>query len=166
MEIWRDIPGYEGRYQVSTHGRVRSLSRPVRCCGGKFRMLNGRILRPGRMNEFGHVSVMLGRDGGSRCVHDLVLTTFVGPRPAGQEARHRDLDGSNNKLDNLLWGTRFDNMRDTFSQHGKKLTIPEVHEIRRRRANGELLREIAEDYPVTISAISAVSNKRTFGYVE
>src|SRR4051812_4452753 len=88
-EIWKAVPGYEGRYEVSNLGRVKSLARYVRCGkgGGKGRRLTPqKILRPGTMNRFGHCSVMLGRDGGSRCVHDLVLTAFVGPRPPNNES--------------------------------------------------------------------------------
>ncbi len=70
METWKDIPGYEGRYQVSDEGRVRSIDRPVRVvCHGveAVRIAKGKMLRPGP-SKSGHVTVALGR-GNSRPVH-------------------------------------------------------------------------------------------------
>lgn len=114
-ETWRAVPEWEGHYEVSDHGRVRSLERRVR---GKhrsgtvfMRRVPPRILKPGRMNEFGHVSVSLGRHN-SHCVHELVMAAFVGPRPEKHEVAHRDGNGSNNILSNLRYSTRRDNNFD------------------------------------------------------
>jgi hypothetical protein len=103
-EQWRPVPGFEGKYEVSDLGRVKSL-----------RWTPPRILRPGPSN-YGHLSVALGQRN-TRMIHQLVLLAFVGPRPPGQEARHLDGDPANNRLDNLCWGTRGDNIRDAV-RHG------------------------------------------------
>jgi hypothetical protein len=102
-ELWLPVPGFD-HYEVSNQGRVRSHRR-----GG------GRILRPGPSN-YGHLSVVLGR-GNTRMVHQLVLFAFVGPRPPGHDARHIDGDPANNRLENLCWGTRSENIRDAV-RHG------------------------------------------------
>lgn len=113
-EVWKAVPGFEGSYEVSDLGRVRSLDRYVACSGpvkGTYESLKpGRMLRPGRMTE-GHLSVALGK-GNSRCVHELVLLAFVGPCPPGHECRHLDGDEANNRLLNLKWDTRGNNGRD------------------------------------------------------
>lgn len=98
MERWLPVVGYEGRYEVSDLGQVRRVG--------------GRLLKPGRVR--GHRHVSLCGDGKPRSVrlHLLVLEAFVGPRSAGLEARHLDDDGDNNRLDNLCWGTRRENMLD------------------------------------------------------
>lgn len=113
-EVWKDIPGYEGRYQASTHGRIRSLPRSeFRKSGhGSYTHWNykGRVLST-RPKESGHLNVSLGANN-TKKVHRLVLETFVGPCPAGLECLHADGNPANNRLDNLRWGTRIDNRAD------------------------------------------------------
>lgn len=114
-EAWLPIPGYEGMYTVSDHGRVYSVRRVIDCApwgraGNTTRTVGGRMLKAGRMTA-GHMSVALGK-GNSRCVHALVLLAFVGPPPAGKEACHRDGDPSRNHLGNLYYGSRGRNTKD------------------------------------------------------
>lgn len=134
-EIWKPVLGFEGLYEVSSCGRVRSLPRLVECVGPvKGRYLSrkpGTILRPGRMSG-GHLSVVLGRDGGSRTVHSLVLAAFCGPTPPGQEIRHKDGNPANNKLSNLEYATRSRNGQDKKWHNGQKtykLSPEEAREI-------------------------------------
>ena len=123
MEIWKDIPGYEGCYQVSNQGNVRSLTRAITQMsrwGTEYtKIVDGVYLRPGRMPA-GHLSVSLGRNN-SQCVHKLVLLAFVGPAPEGYECLHGNGDPSDNRLENLRWGTRGDNIRDAI-HHGTWMT--------------------------------------------
>lgn len=113
-EVWKPVPGYEGEYAVSDHGRVRSLDRVVIRSNGAPTHVRERVLRPGLHKLSGKRVVALCRDGAMRTefVHRLVLSAFVGPCPAGHEACHRDDDGLNNSLSNLYWGTRSENMHD------------------------------------------------------
>ena len=111
MENWKDIPGYEGRYQVSDLGRVRSVAHRVRLvCHGveTTRLSPGRVLRPGPTNS-GHLSVALGK-GNSKGVHTLVALAFLGPRPAKHEVLHLDHNPANNTVGNLKYGTRSENV--------------------------------------------------------
>lgn len=127
-EEWRPIPGYEGFYQVSNLGRVRSLSR-VTCYGRKMR---GRILRQA-VHPSGHLSVNLCADRSHRKgkVHQLVLFAFVGPPPPNCEALHGDGNPANNRIDNLTWGTRSENLLDAVRHgthfHAKKTHCPQGH---------------------------------------
>jgi hypothetical protein len=122
-EEWRPIPNFEGRYEVSDQGRVRSLTREWSQVSrhGTYYVYHktGKILSPGPMPG-GHLSVMLGRDGGSRCVHELVLLAFVGPPPPKTEARHRDGNEAHNYLSNLKWDFRGNNNRDKKWHKGQK----------------------------------------------
>jgi hypothetical protein len=108
-ERWLPVVGYEGSYQVSDHGRVRSINRrDIRGRALKGRMLKRRPLPNGRPR----VSLALGGKTVDAYPYRLVLEAFVGPCPDGMEALHRDDDFNNNFLANLRWGTRTDNMRD------------------------------------------------------
>ncbi|KIA63036.1 NUMOD4 motif-containing HNH endonuclease [Nocardia vulneris] len=128
-EQWRDVPGFEGLYQVSDCGHVRSIDRVV-AHGNRAKTLQGRPLR-GSTQKSGHVQFHLyrGRRRTHRAVHRLVLEVFVGPPDVGMEACHRDGDPSNNRVANLYWGTRSDNNRDAV-QHGTHHNGSKTHCVR------------------------------------
>lgn len=123
-EEWRKIPG-EAHYQVSSVGRVRSLDRMVRYTGTNradgSRFSRGKILRPGQKKS-GHCFVALHRDQ-YWLVHRLVLLAFVGPNPDGQECLHGDDQPGHNRVSNLRWGTRSENMIDAYKR-GRRGTHP------------------------------------------
>lgn len=171
-EIWKDIPGYEGRYQVSSEGNVRSLDRFVNgknwATGKSFkRYLKGHLLKPGRYCSCGHVSVILGHKAAGIPVHRLVMLAFVGPPLKGQEVRHKNGNPKDNRLDNLEYGTRTENILDVFSQ-GKawrKLTIDDVQNIRTQLDAGALGTDLANQYGVCPTTISSIKNGRTFAWL-
>jgi hypothetical protein len=137
-ENWKPIPGYEGSYEVSDLGRVRSLARRVRLVAHGIEMTRSvppRILRPGKQSASGHLSVALGK-GNSQSVHVLVLLAFVGSAPEGCECLHIDGNATNNTLENLRWGTRRDNLIDIFYHKGRSLNREQVLYLRRRAAEG------------------------------
>ena len=123
-ETWKDVVGFEGKYQVSDLGRVKSLPRVD--CGGYHR--TGRILS--LIDETsGHKQVCLS--DGSRTkrgrVHLLVLEAFVGPRPPRHVARHwPDRNPGNNQLSNLSWSTSSQNMLDR-REHGTDHQLQKTH---------------------------------------
>ena len=120
IEEWRPVVGFEGSYEVSNVGRVRSLDREIEVAhpsGRRVpRILKGRILQPGTMKS-GHQFLVLGRGNGF-CVHTLVLNAFKGPCPDGMECCHGDGDPANNVDDNLRWDTRQSNVLDMW-RHGR-----------------------------------------------
>ena len=118
-EEWRDIPGYEGRYQASNFGRIRSVDRYVRgqnpYTGELFmRRLKGKVLRPSDAKSNNHYFVVLGHKANGSQVHALVALAFIGERPTGMDIRHLDGDPKNNRVDNLCYGTRTDNILDVY----------------------------------------------------
>jgi hypothetical protein len=107
-EIWKDIKGYEGVYQVSNLGRVKSLPRLHKFAHGYY-MTKEKILSPricGKQREY--LAVALQIDGKTKQykVHRLVAIAFL-PNPYGyNEINHKDENKGNNKMDNLEWCTR------------------------------------------------------------
>ena len=112
-EQWKPCIGFEGGYEVSDHGRVRSLTRCVRAGNlGGTRTIQGRVLKI-LVSKWGYCVVNLSRDRTceQRMVHRLVLESFTGPHD-GLVVRHLDGCAMNNKLINLRWGTQQENMND------------------------------------------------------
>lgn len=169
-EIWKDIPGYEGKYQASSAGRVRSVDHYVRCGPGGTRMrpVMGQILKPGRYCKSGHVSVVLGKGAAGSPVHQLVALAFLGPCPKGSEVLHADGNPKNNCVDNLRYGTRTENILDVYRQ-GKawrKLTAKDALDIKRRLANGEMGSSIARFYNVSATTVSHIKHGRIFAWLD
>lgn len=167
MEIWKSIPGYEGRYQASTEGRVRSEDQILPIGRGKTRCKRGRILKPGRYCKSGHVSVVLGRGSAGKPVHQLVALTFLGPAPDGCEVLHADGDPANNRLSNLRYGTRTENILDVYRQgkRWRKLSADDAHAIRDELAKGATGASLAKKYGVSRSCISSIKLGRTFSWL-
>lgn len=115
-EEWLPILGWEDTYEVSNLGRVRSLPRVVQHSNGRTLHLSGRILRPGTSKgRDKYLRVGLCRDGelNMKKVHLLVAEAFIGPRPKGAVCRHLNDDPSDNRVENLRWGTASENQQDS-----------------------------------------------------
>lgn len=112
IENWLAVPGFEGAYEVSSLGAVRSLPRVVAEPRGS-RRLRGRVLRA-HPDSLGYPAVTLrhaGREERWR-VHQLVMHVFIGSQCPGTVVRHLNDDKLDNRLSNLAYGTQGDNIRD------------------------------------------------------
>jgi hypothetical protein len=178
--MWKAVPGFEGLYEASTDGQIRSLDRIVTYTKRDGRLVErrykGKTLVPG-LNARGYEIVTLCSPDNkhhTKAVHRLVLETFVRPRKDSEECRHLDGNIRNNRLDNLCWGTSKENMADKVA-HGtwvrgsrvgnSRLTEVQVREIKARLAQKEAHRSIALDYGVKTVTISAISAGRNWAWL-
>ncbi len=177
-ERWQDIPGYDGVYQASDLGRVRSVRWPRQA---------GKILKPSRpKNPNNYPAVCLYKDGKKRLagIHVLVLEAFVGRRPLPtHHARHLNGDCHDNRIENLAWGTAQENADDSVrlgaqakgERHGMygvrivgeaasaaKLTNEQVNEIRRLAQNGFSLSAIARMLDQKLANIHRIVRRKTW----
>lgn len=122
-ETWKPIPGWEDLYEVSDHGKVRSLDRIDR--KGAFR--RGRLLKAVE-DKRGRMNLHLCKDGYKKPVrvHRLVLESFVGPCLPGMEACHANDDPTDNRLSNLRWDTPSANQHDAV-RNGKHGSAKKTH---------------------------------------
>jgi len=157
-EVWKDIPGYVGEYQVSNLGNVKSLERKILKSNGVVSTIRERVLRQNTVNGYPYVN--LG-NGNSKKVHVLVALAFLGERPDGMDVRHKDGNKSNNNVDNLEYGTRSENNLDNYKHYGyfcktQKLNREKAKEIKNLIQQGVPLKKIASQYDVARSTISAI----------
>jgi hypothetical protein len=111
MEIWKDIKDYEGHYQVSNLGNIKSLQR-VDSIG---RNVNEKVLKF-KINRYGYYNVELYNRGKSKTlkVHRLVANAFLEKDNKRLEVNHIDGDKSNNSVNNLEWCNRSENIRHSY----------------------------------------------------
>lgn len=104
VEIWKDIEGYEGLYQVSNLGRVRSCDKIVKSPRQASYFKNGRVLSQ-YLNRSGYMYICLSKDGVHKTlrVHRLVALAFVNNHNGMQYINHKDENKANNKASNLEW---------------------------------------------------------------
>ena len=171
-EVWKDIPGYEGSYQVSSRGRVRSLPRLVPVHDrvrqvSYVRPCPGKILRQAVCDRAGHVSVHLGKHCRGIPVHQLVMLAFHGYPPAGMEARHLNGIPTDNRPENLCYGTHSENMIDMYKEGKGRISLtPEaVQQIRFGLACGCSVHELACMYRVSVSCIRHIRGRRRYAWV-
>lgn len=131
--MWEPVVGYEGFYEVSDRGEVRSLDRVVhdktRRGEPRTRVIRGRVLRPGvrRRDGYRHVNLSVGGDKSSQLVHQLVARAFHGERPTDSPCvRHLDGDSTNNQASNLRYGTYSENAYD-MGRHGTNPRLNNTH---------------------------------------
>ena len=126
MSAWRSVVGYEGIYEVSDSGEVRSLPRTHVTRSGIQRHVSGRMLRPGVARGYKLVSLYRENVGQTRTIHRLVMAAFVGPLPEGMATRHLNGNALDNHLSNLAYGTFSENESDSIA-HGTHFQASKTH---------------------------------------
>ena len=109
-EIWKDIAGYEGLYQVSNFGRIKTVAHWQTYSNGDRHFYKERIRVPG-VGPTGYLFIRLGSKGREAGVHRFVAEAFIPKVPGKNDVNHIDGNKSNNRVDNLEWVDRKENMR-------------------------------------------------------
>lgn len=150
-ELWQAIPGYEGLYEASDQGQIRSLDRQVtqrnRWGTLSTNRLKGRLLRPGKQNN-GRLYVNLSKDNTSWVVtvHKLVAFTFIGPRAEGMDIDHVNGDFLDNRASNLEYVSHQVNQKRAFDMG--KLNPPLN---KRSKKTGKFMSSKAQSLPLVSS---------------
>lgn len=118
IEIWRDIQGYEGLYQVSNLGRVKSLDRIIRTKAGWEQKHKGHILQP-RIKKNGYLFLILYKNnqGKNKYIHRLVAQAFLSNPKSLPTVNHKDGNKQNNNVNNLEWNSYSENNQHAYN-HG------------------------------------------------
>lgn len=185
LEVWKDIKGYEGIYQVSNMGKIRSLTRVVIDKNGIQKNIKGKTLKLSTTTQ-GYKAVVFKKDGKNKNfrVHRLVAQAFIKNYESKPYVNHIDGNKKNNKASNLEWCTNSENMKHAFAiglkvpsnpnKNGKrqgslhslsKLSDIEVMEIRRKYKDGASLSLLSEDFHVTKENVSSIVRGDTWKHL-
>jgi len=175
IEIWKDVVGYEGSYQVSNIGRVKSLERIV---NGRWGLEHRKsIILKLALSNFGYYTVGLHYNGVSRTtkVHRLILESFIINYENKIDVNHKNGIKTDNRLENIEWATRSENIIHAFRtglKFGKKgedsptskLTNIDVLKIRNEY---KLLtqKEIGKIYGISNQTVSKIINRKRWKHI-
>ena len=177
-EVWKDVIGYEGLYEVSNVGNVRSKDRVIVYSNG-IRVPYEGNMKTQVMNKYGYNYVGLHKDAKSKqgMVHRLVADAFI-PREEGKNhVNHKDGVKTNNHASNLEWCTPQENVKHAVetgllkdvvgvNHYKTKLTEDMVKEIRKRSSEGETYRALADEFGLVKSTIGFIVNRKTWKHVK
>ena len=174
-EEWREVDGFEGCYQVSSLGRVRSIDRYVERSDGRLAFCKGRILIPFQGTTCNYLSVQLSKNGvpSKHLLHRLVAKAFLGlDSDTVLEVNHKDGNRHNNVVDNLevvshqqnIDHSRITGLKDDYGEKHKraKLTNQQAADARTMWKQGVKQKDIAELFGVSKQVINDVVNYKTY----
>lgn len=175
QEQWKPVVDYEGVYEVSDQGRVRSVDRWVVDRLGKARLCKGRVLRPA-LNGRGYLIVALWKNGKGKTaqVHRLVAKTFLGPCPSEKIVCHGRGGRLDNRLENLSYGipsqnNKEDRRRDGTANIGEahpRAKITEAIAIEILNLKGKMLQaDIAKRFGISQQTVSAIQAGRQWPHL-
>lgn len=168
MEIWKPVKGYEGLYEVSNEGRVKSLDKVITEKTGMKKRMAGRIMKPAGFGKYTGVVLCKDGDQTKQYIHRLVAMNFLEtPTPERYFVNHKDLDKNNNHTSNLEWVTPSENLMHARiagvlkingeDNYNCKLTDQEVDEIRDLYDSGVYRQfELSEIYGIGRMQISRI----------
>ena len=170
-ETWKAVVGFENGYEVSSHGRVRSIDRTTTNKAGIQKSYKGKLLNLRSHNGYKIVNLSYVGLRKTVAVHRMVALAFLGVPPDGYEVCHRDGCPSNNMLSNLRWDSPYKNSADK-AKHGTVINGSKCHnailsedDIPKILADGRIYRLIAEDYGVVEATIGAVKTGLTWKHI-
>jgi hypothetical protein len=169
-EIWKPVVGFEGYYEVSNLGNVRSLR------NNRGPRIAPRPVKPETTHD-GYLRLRLSKSGGKAkaMLHRVVAEAFIGLRPDDFQCCHNDGDKTNNVPGNLRWGTIRSNADDKIKhgshkgeRHGSCTLTKEIAMAIKKEASDSsiLARDIADKYKTTIHVVRNIRNGKTWKWLE
>jgi len=158
-EEWRDIEGYEGLYQVSNLGRVRSVDREIVDNNGCHKILKGRILKQTFSTKYYKVSLSKNNVASKKNVHRLVAEAFIERVDGKNYVDHINADTRDNRVENLRWVTMAENNRHIheLGHFNKELASKRMKERNARTGTPCKPRPVIMDGEVVFESIAAAA---------
>ena len=176
MEIWKSIEGFEGRYEVSTYGRIKSLARTHPRRRGLIKEIILKFGFSGGRQGGRYPTVMLTNRPKVKhlMIHRIVATAFIPNHENKREVNHKDGDKLNNHYDNLEWCTRKENTKhastarllwDNGIHFNAKLNLKTVFKIKRELSKGKRQCDIAKKYNLSSELVHSIKCGRSWKHI-
>lgn len=173
VELWEPVVGFEGWYEVSSWGRIRSVAR-YRTNASQKRWFKSKLLKPSYGKDTGYYSVTLYKDFEEPKkvrLHVLVCEAFHGPKPSPKhEVNHKDGVKPHCHCRNLEWATPKENnmhRASVLKAAARKLTHEQTKQIKKllRNYRRGLYQELADRFGVSRQTIYSIKKERTWGHL-
>lgn len=176
-EIWKPVKDFEGLYEVSNLGRVRSLPKPINYKGIKTVLYKGKVLK-GSQDKAGYIHVILHKNTKPyvRLVHRLVAVAFI-PNPNNyREVNHINANKTDNRVENLEWCTCQQNkdhaVKNGLTAIGERNSAHKLTETEVKKIRAEYVKDshdfntwsLAKRYGVSQTTIRMIVNNKTWRY--
>lgn len=180
MEIWKDVQGYDGKYQISNMGKVKSLPRIALCRNGIIKSVPGGIMVAKVSNGYLIIGLRDGKKKRFFTVHSLVAKAFIANPQDNRQVNHKNGNKADNRAENLEWVTASENVRHSFrvlnrpKNYGRKngscrLTEDNVRFIRAHYIPGHPIfgqSAMARQFSVTQYAVRSVITGHCWAWLE
>jgi hypothetical protein len=174
-EVWKEIKGYEGKYEISNLGRIKSLFMYRYKLDGNYKVFRELIITPKRATN-GYLGVDLSLNGKIRhSIHRLVAINFIENPYDYKEVNHIDGDKENNKVDNLEWMSLQQNrdhakvnklMEYGEGRYNSKLDDNKIRVIREEFGNGLTMYKLAKKFEVCSGTIKQIIDGKSWKHVK
>jgi hypothetical protein len=174
MEIWKDVFGYEGIYEISSLGRLKSLQRQKQGRFNSIRTLKEKILKHSFDND-GYCQFVLSNDGFKKTIksYRLVAEAFI-PNPDNKpQVNHINGIKTDNRVENLEWCTNKENQIHAYSiglkfpKTGEQVKTAKLKEkeVLKIRSSELTYRELSLKYKVSVMTICKIKNRKTWNHI-
>lgn len=181
IEVWRNVIGWEGIYQISNFGRIKAIERFLikNRRGGKNKMAvyQVEVLRTIKTNRKGYKTISLWKEGFVKhfTTHRLVAIHYIANPNKYPQVLHKDDNPANPRWGNLFWGTQSQNIQDSVSKgrwrigaknNKTKLLAEQVVEIKKLILSGRSCYGLGKQYNMSKYAILSIKNGRSWAYIK
>lgn len=170
-ERWLPVVGYEGLYEVSDLGRVRSLRGGCKQGGTQLRPAPIILAQHWKSDGYLHITLIKNKKRTTPRIHPIVLKAFREPRPRKHEGAHWDGDKANNRLSNLRWATSLENKADMLrhgatlrGEHHPRSLLTEA-EVRAIKASPKSSRIVGAQFGISSSAVRQIRQGKVWAHV-
>lgn len=159
-EIWKDVQGYEGLYQVSNLGRVKSVDHYVKCGHNSTRIVKGKILSlTDNGHGYMHTGLWKNNKGTQKYVHRLVAQAFIDNPNNYESIDHLNCKRNDNRVSNLEWVTFQENQRRSvvvkLKNNKKDLSV-----IKKPNHNGKTVRKVVQGKNIETGTVVTFNSMR------
>ena len=175
-EIWKDVVGFDGIYKISSLGRLKSVERVIERKNNSNYVQSEKIINGSNHNGYLFTTLRKNNKKAQKFIHVLVAESFLGEKPNGFDVCHSDGNRLNNCINNLRYGTRSDNVKDSikhrthytpFRKKGSERSYAKINEeiAKEIKNSNESSTKLSKKFNVSRALISGIRRNKNWNHV-